>query len=387
MPVLAAQEAGRVAAVCQREATVCHVLHSLDVGGAEVLAARMGRGMQDRFRLLFVCLDDLGTLGTQLRAEGFPVHVVERRPGIDLRCVRRLGRLLRDEQVDVIHAHQYTPFFYSLLARLFYRRAPVLFMEHGRTFPDYRRPKRVLANRLLLRRRDRVVAVGESVRQALIQNEGIAGQRVSVIYNGVDLSPFERSFPRAAVRGELQVEPDDFVILQVARLDALKDHATALRALRRVLARIPHARLLLAGEGPELRAIREQVARENLGDQVRLLGLRSDVPRLLAAADLCLLSSVSEGIPLTIIEAMGAGLAVVSTAAGGVAEVVEHGQTGLLAAVRDDYGLAEAIVRLQHDRALRTAMGERGRQRAFERFSEPGMHAAYAHLYREMIQS
>src|SRR6516165_4253528 len=137
-------------------ATVCQVLHTLCVGGAEVLAARLARRLRDRYRFLFVCLDELGTLGEELRNEGFPVHVLGRRPGLDLRCTYRLAALLRRERVDVIHAHQYTPFFYCLTARLLCRRPALLFTEHGRHFPDYPRRKRMLANRLLLRQRDRV---------------------------------------------------------------------------------------------------------------------------------------------------------------------------------------------------------------------------------------
>src|SRR5207249_715106 len=129
------------------------------------------------------------------------------------------------------HAHQYTPFFYALTARLF-RGTPILFTEHGRWVPDYPRRKRIVANRLLMRRCDRVIGVGEVVRQALIVNEGIPKRRVGVIYNGVDLSPYRQSPPdRAAVRREMNVEDDALVIMQVARLVPIKDHQTALKAL------------------------------------------------------------------------------------------------------------------------------------------------------------
>jgi len=146
-------------------ATNCQLLHGLRVGGAEVLAARLARRFRDEFRFVFVCLDELGTLGEELRVEGFTVHVLERRPGVDWRCVFRLASILRRERVDLVHAHQYTPFFYGAMARLLFRPPPVLFTEHGRWYPDYPRPKRILANRLLLDRRDRVIGVGESVRE------------------------------------------------------------------------------------------------------------------------------------------------------------------------------------------------------------------------------
>src|SRR5947209_3520073 len=132
--------------------TVCQVLHTLQVGGAEMLAARLARRLRGRCRFVFACLDGLGTLGEQLRGEGFPVEVVGRRSGLDYRCALRLAKVFRRESVDLVHAHQYTPFFYTLLARLLCRRPPVLFTEHGRHYPDYPRPKRMVVNRLLLER-------------------------------------------------------------------------------------------------------------------------------------------------------------------------------------------------------------------------------------------
>ncbi len=365
---------------------VCQVLHTLCVGGAEVLAARLARGLRDRFRFVFACLDQMGTLGEELSREGFPVHVLGRKPGFDWRCSWRLARLLRREQVDLVHAHQYTPFFYGITARLLCRRPAVLFTEHGRHYPDYPRRKRMLVNRLLLGRRDGVVGVGEAVRQALINNEGIRPDRVSVVYNGIDLAAPAGGAPdRAALRREIGVGADDLVLLQVARLDYLKDHATAIATLGHVVKRRPDARLVLVGEGPEEGKIREQVRRDGLEGHVRWLGLRKDVGRLLHAADVFLLTSISEGIPLTLIEAMAAGVPVVSTAVGGVDEVVEDGRTGLLAPSGDAAALAGHVLRLAADAELRGRMAECGRRRAREVFSEGRMHADYVELYRRLL--
>jgi glycosyltransferase involved in cell wall biosynthesis len=351
-----------------------------------VLAARLARQLGGVYRFVFFCLDELGTLGEELRAEGFPVQVLGRRPGLDWRCAWLLGSLLRRERVDLLHAHQYTPFFYAMMGRLVYRRPPVIFTEHGRHWPDYPRRKRMLANRVLLERRDRVVGVGEAVRRALIDNEGIPPARAGVIYNGIDLSAFGAGHEdRRAIRREMGVAVDDFVILQVARLDYLKDHATAVRTLADVVPRRPDARLVLVGAGPELGPIQDLVRRHGLEAHVRLLGLRSDVARLLSAADLFFLTSISEGIPLTVIEAMATRLPVVSTRVGGVPEVVEEGRTGLLAPPGDHAALAQGIFGLAENPSLREEMGRLGRARAEVLFSERLMHARYDELYREML--
>jgi sugar transferase (PEP-CTERM/EpsH1 system associated) len=365
---------------------VCHLLHSLKVGGAEVLTAQLARQLRDTFRFIFVCLDELGGLGEELGTEGFRVEVLARRPGVDWRCMFRLARLLRHEHVDLVHAHQYTPFFYGMAARLLGRKLPILFTEHGRHFPDFPRRKRMLANRLLLRRRDRVVGVGQAVRQAVIANEGIPPERVSVIYNGVDAATFTADFPqRERIRSDLGLSAGDLVILQVARLDYLKDHATAVRTIKRVAARHPEVRLILVGDGPEQEKIQAEIRRCDLGRHIRLLGLRNDVGRLLHAADVFLLTSISEGIPLTAIEAMNAGLPVVATRVGGLPEIVVQGRTGVLAPSRDDEELADCILRLAADPALRAAMGRAGRERARAVFSQSRMHQQYLELYQEML--
>lgn len=369
------------------QATICQVLHSLVVGGAEVLAARLARRFRNDYRFVFVCLDELGTLGHELSGEGFPVYVLQRRGGVDWQCMRRLARLQRHENVNLVHAHQYTPFFYAAASRMLVKNVPIVFTEHGRHYPDHPRRKRMVANRILLRRGDRLFGVGHAVRQALVDNDGFAAERVRVIHNGIDLQPYhaQRDALRASVRRELGYEPHELLIIQVARLDYLKDHATAIRAFARIRQRRPEARLLLVGEGPERPKIERELAERQLGHSVRLLGLRQDVPALLAAADLFWLTSISEGIPLTVIEAMAAGVPVVATNVGGVGEVIDADRTGLLVGSFDDAALADSVCRLADSEPLRGRLIENARGDAMNRFSEDRMHASYAAVYEELL--
>lgn len=366
--------------------TICQVVHCLSVGGAELLAAGMARSLQDHYRFVFACLDEEGPVAQSLMAEGFPVHVLNRRPGIDFACSRRLARVLRRERVDLVHAHQYTPWFQTALARTFRGHPPILFTEHGRHHPDTRRLSHVVCNRLLTRPGDRIVGVGEAVRTALIDNEGFAKSRVGVVYNGVDLEPFTETGDahRRAVREELGLEGAT-IILQVARLNHLKDHATAFRTIERVVQQVPGAVLLLAGDGEEAAALRSQVRERRLEHCVRFLGTRRDVPRLLAAADIFLLTSISEGIPLTIIEAMAAQVPVVSTNVGGIHEMLDE-RTGRLAPAGDDEKLASHLIELAQDASLRRQLGLQGRERAWNRFSQQRMNESYCNLYDEMLR-
>ena len=187
------------------------------------------------------------------------------------------------------------------------------------------------------------------------------------------------------MRAEIGIKPDEIAIIQVARLDRVKDHATAVRAIGELAGKYHNVRLLIVGEGPEQPRIESVVAELGLQRQVRLLGVRRDIPRLLHAADIFLLSSVSEGIPLTLIEAMASELPCVSTRVGGTPEVVADGETGLLAEPSNPQSVAGCLDQLIRESSLRRSMGVAGRARAQRRFDEREMHAAYQRVYSQML--
>ncbi|MGL5095525.1 MAG: glycosyltransferase, partial [Planctomycetia bacterium] len=271
---------------------VCHLLHSLDVGGAELLAAALARRLRVKgFTFSFGCLDHPGRAADELRADGFRVESFDRKPGFDARLVWRLARWFAAEKPAVVHAHQYTPFFYAAASRVpRWRPLPIVMTEHGRTHPDFRRPKRAAANRLLLRPFDRVVGVGEAVRRALVDNEGFPPPRVGVVVNGINGDPITAALgERGPMRTDRNTPPDAVVVVLVARLDPVKNHRLALDAFRLARETNPALRLWIVGDGSERAVVEGRVAELGLTDAVTLLGERRDVPALLAAADVLLL--------------------------------------------------------------------------------------------------
>jgi len=372
---------------------IAHVLHQLYLAGAEVLARDLSRRLKDRYEFIFVCLDRVGPLGEQMRSEGFEVIDGQRQPGVDWEVAKTIKRLSRERRIDLLHAHQYTPFFYASVSRgmtPINTRPPVIFTEHGRHYPDERSIKRVWANRLtLLRKRDRVTAVGEFVKRALVNNEGIDPQRIEVIRNGIDPDAFDpgpdRKATRDAVRAELDIPPDATVLLQVARFHPVKDHATALRAFAKAHEQHPEGVMVLAGDGDKRPDMESLAAELNIAPAVRFLGVRDDVDRLMPAADIFVLSSVSEGISVTLLEAMAARLPVVATAVGGNAEVVEHDVTGLLSPRKDHEAMATHMAQLIADPTQRGWFGEAGHARLLDRFTQQQMHAGYERLYQDML--
>ncbi|MBX2853058.1 MAG: glycosyltransferase [Phycisphaeraceae bacterium] len=365
---------------------IAHVLHRLDRAGAEVLAAGLARGLADRFDFMFLCLDGPGVLADELADEGFAVEALGRQPGLDRTLAKRLRDRLTHHRVGLIHAHQYTPFFYSAVSRgLFKNTTPLLFTEHGRHVPDTTSLKRRLANKLLLKKTDRVTAVSQFVKHALIKNEGMPAARIDVVHNGIDPGPEPNEDGRAAARQQLGITPDRPVVMQVARFHPVKDHATALRAWSIVHAQMPDALLVFVGDGPErdnLEALTQQL---ELQDAVRFTGGVDDARQLIPAADLCMLSSLSEGLSVTLLEAMAAGKPIVATDVGGNPEAVVNGQTGLLAPSRDPGALAGCVMQLLPN-APYTArvLGQAGRQRLLEHFTADRMHRAYAQHYESL---
>lgn len=367
--------------------TVCHVIHALGVGGAEVLVDVMVRELSRDFRCVVAVLDEVGEIGEQLRADGFVVEHLHRQPGIDRGCAKRLDDFAKREGVSLLHAHQYTPFFQAMLSRGFLGSRPVLLTEHGRHVPDLPSRKRSVVNRLLLRRQDRLIGCGGAVRQALIDNEGLPASRVDVIYNGVDLTAFgtPTDGARARLRSEFGLEETDFVAVQVARLHELKDHITAVKAIDEARRSVPNTRLLIVGEGDQRAAIEQEIEKRNLQSHVIMAGNRTDVADLLAASDAFLMSSISEGIPLTIIEAMAAGLPIASTAVGGIPEMIQHERNGFLADAGDSSSLARSLIRLGQMPSLRKKIGNAGLETAQRQFSQTGMLNGYRRVYQEML--
>lgn len=440
--------------------TVCQLLHTLNVGGAEILATRLAQRLSGpRWRFVFFCLDAPGVRVEEMRAAGFPVEVLLRKPGFDAACMRNMARLWKKYNVNFVQAHQYTPFFYALGARGFFRSAPpILFTEHGRFFPDIPNWKHKIYNSLLMRQTDRIVAVGRSVAEAVVKNEGIPASRTEVIYNGVEEARFTQNrlsdAEKIALRASLGLT-DERIILFTARLDAIKDHPTALRALKRLISmpagKAPRTEtpsgifrvsgtsddsgsftdgssslfggssifstspdgssilasasgsgenskiyrnskirsrrpiLLLAGSGPELEPIRSLISQYRLEKRVRMLGERNDVSKLLQIADVFLLTSKSEGIPLTILEAFASGVPVVATNVGGIPEIITSGENGLLAPAGDDIRIAGNLHKVLTNPDFAATLAENARRRFEEEFTEARMVYEYERLYEEIV--
>jgi len=363
--------------------TIAHVLSSFGMGGQERVALDLAVGQRAAGqRVMAVTLEsgDEGPLGAEFRARGAEVAHLRKRPGFDASLILRLRRLFREHRVAVVHTHNPQPLIYGGPAARA-SGAVLVHTKHGVNADSDRRLWMKRAAGLLV---DAFVAVSEPTADVARRIRECRPGRLHVIANGIDLSRFgPDDQARAAVRAELGIPGDAFVVGTVGRLGPEKAHPYFLRSVGPLLG--PDFHVVIAGGGAEAERIAEVARGLPVPSSVHLLGMRRDVPRVLAAFDVFALTSVSEGLPLVIPEAMATRLPVVSTAVGGIPQVVVEDQTGLLVESGDEAGLRDAVARLAGDRALASRFARAGRERALSRYSSQRMVDDYLALYRDCM--
>jgi glycosyltransferase involved in cell wall biosynthesis len=342
-------------------------------GGAERLAVDVVRRLDpDRFDPV-LCISrwspDQGrgagaAVLDELRRSGVRFLGLQRSSSLSVASWRPLISLLRRERVDILHAHKFgSNVWASLIGSV--ARTPVV-IAHEHTWSYQGRPARKLLDRYLIAPRvDAFVAVSREDRRRMIEVEGIDPAKIRFIPNGIAMPPDQE---HGDLREELGIGEDDPVIGAVSRLRAQKAYDVLLRASATLRQRFPRLRVLIAGEGEERPRLEALIEELGLASTVSLLGHRPDVPALLEILDIAVSSSDFEGSPLSVMEYMAAGKAVVATRVGGVPDLIEHGVHGLLVERRDPDALAAAVGELLGDPGRAAAMGARARQRRREEF-------------------
>ena len=328
--------------------------------------------------------DPRGTkLNEILTQNGIPVWYLGKRRGFDPRTFVRLARVLERFRPHVVHTHLYV-LRYSLAYMLGRRIPAMVHTVHNLAEREVEDWSGRLIHRVAFRQGVIPVAIAEKVAHSLRCLYGIDG--VPLIPNGIPVADFRQpSIDRREWRRREGFAPTDVLFVCVAGLRVQKNHALLLESFAWSPASDPRAHLLFVGGGKLMPNIEKQVKAMGLGERVHLLGPRSDVPEVLNAADVFVLSSDWEGNPLSVMEAMAAGKPVVCTAVGGVPELVEDGRCGLLVPPRDAEALAGAMSYTLENPETRTSMGNSAARRAVEHFDLKVMAEAYEDLYRAAL--
>lgn len=370
----------------QKQIRVLHVCSSLRIGGLERDVVEMVRSAPGvGLKADVAVLESGGELERDAKSHGARVFALNKGGGLDANLVVRLRSLVRRGGYDLIHAHNQGSMLYAGLAGRLAAK-PVVGTRHGASMvglawqaaPRYR-----LLSRIVGRLCRYTICVGCDSLRVAREIDRLPESRLRLIYNGVDTNIFRPDkTARQAARAELGWHEDTVVLISVARLSPEKDPLLAVDAMG--LAG-PGSVLVFVGDGDLRGGLEARADALGLSNRVMLLGIRHDVPRLLAGADVFVNSSLSEGVSLSILEGMSTGLAVAATNVGGTGEIVDHGVSGLLSSANDPTAMGASLHKLIAGADLRQAMGRAGRQMVIDRFSLENMARQYAQLYRAVL--
>ena len=356
------------------------VVLSLNAGGTERLVVDMTLALNEHANIAVVCLDERGTWAERLRDQGVQVEVLGRKPGFDASLVGGIRRIVKDIHKPAIHCHHYTPFIYGGLASLTMPGSKLVYTEHGRYGDGPPSLKRRFANQLFGRMPGRFFAVSHDLRHHLV-GEGIPTAKLEVNHNGIDPGAVTTVQARNEIRNDLGLHRDDWVVGTVTRLDPVKDLQVLIAAAAQLKDRAPKLKLVFVGDGPERQGLEAAVEAQGLTQRVMFLGHRDDARRLMAGFDLYFNCSVIEGISVTILEALSAGLAVAASRVGGTPEILGDDEYGLMFESRSPDAAAKALLSLYDNESQRQQLMARARPRIDAAFSVETMLRKYTDAY------
>ncbi|HXB75632.1 MAG TPA: glycosyltransferase [Candidatus Acidoferrales bacterium] len=359
---------------------ITHLVLSLDVGGLERMVIDLARQQRTAGHdARICCLWRKGTLAPQAEEFGVPVYAFEKTPGFSPGVAWRIADQLRTSRVEVLHTHNAPVHHYGVAAAVLARVPVIVNTEHGQHGWDASKNDQRL-NRLFrssLRWTGAVAMVSDETRQYHLANGGFPGKKCRVILNGI---PVDRFASRRATPGS---RLPSLRFGTVARLAPVKDHITMVEAFARVAAQCPAAELHIAGDGEMRPRIVERIAALRLDPSVHLHGAVHDIPGFLSTLDVFVMSSLSEGLPVALLEAMASGLPSVSTRVGGIPEVAPENEVAFYGPPHDSKALAAQMLRMAN--ADLAAMGAAANAIVRRRYGIDRTADKYEQVYRELL--
>jgi len=350
-----------------RRLRIVHVTAQLDTGGLERLLVEFARHTDaDRFDLRFVSLGDRGTVASEIEQSGWLVTTLRQPRGLRPSLILRLAQFFRAWNTDIVHAHNLRPLLYAApAARL--AGAKVLHTRHGHQYRAGRRSQSQF--RIASALAKRVVCVSDDS-AALSRAQGVPIRKLRTIHNGIDTRRFSYSGPCATGPA-----------VMIGRLSPEKDPESLVRAMQLVIREQPALRLEIAGAGPCMPSLIQLTRDLNLESHIHFHGEVKNVAQLLARASMFILPSRTEGISLTLLEAMSRGLPVIATRVGGTPEVIEENTSGLMVAPQNPQQLAQAILQIHSGPSRARLMGLAAHHRVATHFDVRRMINDYEDLY------
>lgn len=360
---------------------ILHVTFNMGIGGTEqVIRQIIENSDTEKLTHEILCIDGtIGPLGLELKEKGIHIEKVQRQPGTDFKLLWFMRRLLKQRKINVMHCHQYTPFFYGVVSAL-WTRTRVIFTEHGRFYPDRHNFKRKLINPLLVLGTDYITAISKSTADAVAKYEYIPRNKIQIIYNGIKAVEVGNK-TRDDLLSELRLSPDYRYLGTVSRLEPIKNQTMMINAFYKVSQKISGIRLVLIGDGAKKQELKQLAETLGIQDEVIFTGFIDNPQKYINLFEVFLLSSFSEGTSMTLLEAMSLSKPCIVTEVGGNPEIVVDEETGVVVPSDNAEKFAEAILDLLLDEGKMPAYGKAGNNRFFQKFTASHMINNYQKLY------
>ena len=369
------------------EMKILHITYDMRIGGTEMVIKNLiEANTDDSIDMSIFCIESpLGPWGEQLKQSGIHVKEKSRQPGFDVKLIKAIRSHIKENQIDILHCHQYTPWVYGTIAAAF-TNAKVIFTEHGRFYPDSSNWKRKFVNPILCKLTSVITAISQATKEALVTYEFIPKDRIEVVYNGISpLVPNQAATAR--LEAQLSLPKNALVFGTVARLDPIKNQKMLIKAFGNIQEALPNAYLLIVGDGELMNDLKALVEQLNLNTKVIFTGYKSNPTNFLAIMDVFLLPSLSEGTSITLLEAMSIGKPCIVTNAGGNPEIVEHMKTGLVVANDNEQELTEAMLSISQSSNLYVKLSDNAKPRFDTHFHASQMFDSYSKIYRQTLES
>jgi glycosyltransferase involved in cell wall biosynthesis len=358
-----------------------HVTFDMRIGGTEqVIRNLVETTDQSIFNVSILCIEaPIGPFGEFLSRKGFKIDTIARKEGFDLALIFKIRKYLKQNKIDILHCHQYTPWVYGALASWLTGRK-IIFTEHGRFYPDQSSWKRRYINPFLARITDHITAISKATKQALVDFEFLHSDKIEVIYNGIvgfDANPQQSD----KLRKELKIPQETLVLGTISRLDPIKNHGLLINAFAEVLDKYPNCLLLIIGDGETRDELENLVINLNISKRVIFTGYKPSPVDYLQLMDIFLLTSLSEGTAMTLLEAMSLAKPCIVTGVGGNPEIIEDKLNGFVTPSEDQPSLVQACVTILNDKNLREYLGKNAFERFKQEFTAKVMQKNYQRIY------
>jgi glycosyltransferase involved in cell wall biosynthesis len=370
---------------------ILHLIHSGGFYGAEAVVLNLCLGLRDAgIKTVIGCFLDPGVtesaLGTMAEAKGIPVRYIHFKTNFDMEPLKNIREIVVAENIGLIHSHGYKPSFYCLANRMM-RKVPYMITDHLQSFETWQLRLYYLIDKISMLFAEHIVAVSSPIAKKLAAWKMLRA-KVTVINNGIDVRKYQQADAqndKTELRCALGLKKDSRLIGTIGRLCLQKSQDTFIAAASIAAQKNPNLEFMIVGEGERRTHLEEQITALNLGDKIHLTGFRKDVLDILKLMDVFVLTSLDEGLPIVVLEAMSLGVPIISTPVGEIPHILQDKDSGVLVEPGNARGFAEAIQLLVDDQKLCSILAQNAKARVENEYSLVSMTNAYISLYDGIV--